>query len=108
MRIIDCTLVFNEMNMMNTRLHELDDVVDVFVMAEALQTHTGKPKPLHCSINEHLFAKFLHKILRVCVDLSKVTPDPGKEADKRATAWKRENAQRHALVEALKMIHPIS
>ena len=34
-KVYDCFLFNNELNMLNLRLHELDNVVDFFVLVEA-------------------------------------------------------------------------
>jgi len=46
MRIVDCCTVLNEVAMWRLRYEELCDVVDRFVVVEALQTHSGHRKDL--------------------------------------------------------------
>ena len=41
--IVDCFPFFNELDLLELRLNELKDVVDVFVLSEATLTFTGKP-----------------------------------------------------------------
>jgi hypothetical protein len=46
-QIIDCFTFFNELDMLEFRLTELDPYVDKFVIIESTKTFTGKPKPLY-------------------------------------------------------------
>lgn len=66
--IIDCFPFFNELDLLEVRLNELDDIVDFFVISEANLTFTAKPKPLYYNENKKRFAKFSHKILHTVVD----------------------------------------
>ena len=54
--IYDCFTFFNELELLELRLNELADVVDKFVLVEATQTHTNKPKPLHYLENRARFS----------------------------------------------------
>jgi len=65
--IIDCFPFFNELDLLEVRLHELQDVVDVFVLSEATLTFTGKPKPLYYQENQDRFAGFADRIRHVVV-----------------------------------------
>lgn len=47
MRVFDCFPFFNELDVLEMRLHELEDVVDVFVAVEATKTFRLTPKPLY-------------------------------------------------------------
>ena len=69
--IYDCFPFFNELEVLDIRLHELDPVVDRFVIIEATQTHQGNPKSLIFQENEHLFKKFLPKIRYFGIDFPK-------------------------------------
>ena len=68
MRIFDCFSFFNELDLLEIRLNELDSVVDVFVLVEATRTFQKKPKPLYYEENKKRFEKFNHKIHHVVVD----------------------------------------
>lgn len=59
---------FNELELLEIRLNELDAVVDVFILAEARHTFQKKPKDLVFEKNKDRFAKFLPKIRHVIVD----------------------------------------
>ena len=56
--IIDCFPFFNELDLLELRLNELKDVVDVFVLSEATLTFTGKPKTLYYNENKDRFKDF--------------------------------------------------
>jgi beta-1,4-mannosyl-glycoprotein beta-1,4-N-acetylglucosaminyltransferase len=66
--IFDCFMFFNELDLLEIRLNELADVVDVFVLTEARFTHRGKPKPLYFDENKDRFNEFRieHLILEDC------------------------------------------
>lgn len=66
--IYDCFQFFNELDMLNIRLHVMDSVVDKFVISEATETFSGLKKPLYYEENKELFAKFADKIIHVVVD----------------------------------------
>ena len=68
MKIVDCFIFYNELDLLNYRLNVLNDVVDCFVLVEATRTFTGKQKPLHYAENKHLFEPFNHKIVHIVVD----------------------------------------
>jgi len=58
MKIIDCFPFFNELDLLEIRLNELKDVVDVFVITESPQTFTGMDKPLFFKDNQDRFKEF--------------------------------------------------
>lgn len=64
MSVIDCCMVFNEIDMLELRLNTLDSVVDQFVIVEAGMTHSGKPKPMVIgdALRSRSFAPFADKI----------------------------------------------
>ncbi len=59
---------FNELELLEIRLNELNSVVDVFILAEARHTFQKKPKELMFEKNKDRFARFLPKIRHVIVD----------------------------------------
>ena len=61
-KIIDSFLFFQELDLLEIRLRYLDPYVDVFVIVEAAQTFSGKPKDFVFARNRERFAKFLTKI----------------------------------------------
>jgi len=68
MKIVDCFIFYNELDMLNFRLEYLYDTVDHFVLVEMYKTHSGNPKPYYFNENKNRFAKYLDKIVHVMVD----------------------------------------
>ncbi len=85
-KVYDCFPFFNELEILDIRLHELNDVVDKFILIEATNTHQGKPKRLFFEENKERYQQFLHKIEHVVVTLPQ---DAG--------IWVREEYQRDYL-----------
>ena len=56
--IIDCFPFFNEFDLLEIRLNELKDVVDMFVLTEATLTYQGNKKPLYFDDNKSRFSDF--------------------------------------------------
>ena len=55
MKIIDCFLFYNEIDLLNYRMNILNDVVDYFVIVESKYTFAGKEKKIYLEENKHLF-----------------------------------------------------
>jgi beta-1,4-mannosyl-glycoprotein beta-1,4-N-acetylglucosaminyltransferase len=96
--IYDCFTFFNELDLLEIRLNELDSCVDKFVLVEATLTHQGKPKPLHYDENKERFAAFHHKIIHVIVS---EYPDNSE-----SSAWVFEKFQRNSIRDGLKNAKP--
>ena len=67
-KVIDCFVFNSELDMLEFRLTELDDVVDIFILVESTKTFTGLPKDLNFHLNKKRFSKWLHKIHYHVVD----------------------------------------
>jgi beta-1,4-mannosyl-glycoprotein beta-1,4-N-acetylglucosaminyltransferase len=94
MKTFDCFKFFNEFELLDLRLMELDSVVDYFVIVEANKTHTGKDKPYLFDENCQQFSKYFHKIIHV-----KVGNMPEYSTN---DIWKTENYQRNCIMSGLK------
>lgn len=68
MKIVDCFMFYNELDMLKFRLEYLYDTVDHFVLVEMYKTHSGNLKPYYFNDNKKLFEKYLDKIIHVMVD----------------------------------------
>ena len=68
MKIFDCFLFFNELELLELRLMTLYDIIDYFVLVEAGATHTGKIKEFHFENNKFMFEKYLNKIIYIKID----------------------------------------
>ena len=90
-KLIDGFTFYNELDMLEFRLKELDSIVDKFIIVEATKTHQGNDKPLFFDDNKNKFSKYKDKIVHIVVD------DMPEGDDN----WKRENHQRNAISNGL-------
>jgi beta-1,4-mannosyl-glycoprotein beta-1,4-N-acetylglucosaminyltransferase len=95
-RIYDAFQFFNELDILEIRLHELQNVVHKFVLVEATRTHSNQPKPLYYELNKQRFSQFHNKILHIIVDDLPNSTDP----------WVLENFQRNTILRGLREAHP--
>ena len=65
--VYDCIPFFNELDILNLRLHVLSDCVDRFIIEESTRTFSGEPKELCFEKNKKMFAPFLSRIDYVVV-----------------------------------------
>lgn len=91
-RIFDCFPFFNELDLLEIRLHELAGVVDRFVIVEARQTYAGARKPLHFADNRARFSHFADRITHIVVD----DAPPGARR-----GWRFQDHQRDAVLRGL-------
>jgi beta-1,4-mannosyl-glycoprotein beta-1,4-N-acetylglucosaminyltransferase len=91
-RVFDCFPFFNELDVLEIRLAELDALVDHFVIVEATHTQTGNSKPLYFTDNRKRYDRYAHKIIHIVVD------DLPLEAP---SHWAREIHQREAIMRGL-------
>jgi len=91
-KVYDCFLFLNELDILDIRLNELYDVVDYFVIVENPSTHSGNPKPLYFKENKQRFSKFLDKVIHVI----------GQKIEFAKDTWVRENSQRNDILLGLK------
>lgn len=68
MKIIDCFIFYNELDLLNYRLSILNDVVDYFVIVESTHTFTGKEKELFYDKNKNQFEMYQDKIIHIIID----------------------------------------
>ena len=108
-KIYDCFLFDHELDMLNLRLHEMNNHVDRFILIESRQSHTGKDKELYFQKHKNLFKEFLHKIEHVIVDLpNEVLYEPyppGENEEDRLNKF-RENYNRNCIKDVLERIGP--
>ncbi len=98
-RVFDAFPFFNEEKVLEVRLRELDDSVDVFVPVEASVTHNGgSHEPLWPTLrHDPRFRRFAPRVASYIAAVSNEVPGlSAKEA-----ALRRERQQRDAVVEAL-------
>jgi len=93
--IYDCFLFFNELDLLECRLRELENTPVMHVLAEAPLTFQGNPKPLYFAENQERFAPWKDRITHVI--LNDIQGD---------TAWERESDQRRCLTRGLEDADP--
>ena len=67
MKIIDCFIFYNELDLLTYRFNLLNNIVDYFIIVESTHTFTGKEKKLFFNENKHLFENFTNKIIHIIV-----------------------------------------
>jgi beta-1,4-mannosyl-glycoprotein beta-1,4-N-acetylglucosaminyltransferase len=68
MKIYDCFIFFNELDLLELRLNVLNESVDFFVIVESAITFQGEDKEFYFQNNRERFAKFESKIIHFKVD----------------------------------------
>lgn len=96
-KIYDGFTFFNELELLELRLHQHAPFVDYFILVEARETFRGDPKPLYYELNKDRFKKFNDKIIHIVIDKFPTYHD--KSA---SSFWFRERFQRNQIVEGLK------
>lgn len=94
--VYDCFTFFNELDVLEIRLHELDSVVDKFVIVESHKTFTNLDKPLFYAENQDRFARFSDKIIHVVAE----------NIEGEGIHWEREEHQRNQIVRGLSGANP--
>ena len=94
--VYDCIPFFNELDILNLRLHIMDPYVDRFVIEEATMTFSGEPKELCFEKNKEMFREFLPKITYVVV----------RDTPVKAITHERDYFQKNRLIEGLKDATP--
>jgi beta-1,4-mannosyl-glycoprotein beta-1,4-N-acetylglucosaminyltransferase len=92
-KVIDCFIFYNELDMLEFRLEELNDFVDRFVIVESTKTFIGKEKPLIFQDNLKRFEKYLDKITHV-IETNMDDENP----------WVNESTQRNAIDKGIKSL----
>ena len=62
LKVLDAVLMSSELDLLEIRMNELDDVVDYFLIVESNTTFTGLTKETHFAQNRLQFGKFEGKI----------------------------------------------
>tara|TARA_A100000164_G_scaffold361912_1_gene377260 strand:- start:418 stop:1299 length:882 start_codon:yes stop_codon:yes gene_type:complete len=110
MKIIDCSMYFDEDMMLDVRLNTLDKYVSHFIICEATYNHNGVQKKLNFDINK--FVKFKDKITYLALDdqpdnlrtLSSKDTELKRNSKVLDNALLRENYQRNFVLKHLEKI----
>ena len=92
-KIVDCFLFYNELDLLKFKLKELNDVVDYFVLIESKYTFVGNEKELYYEKNKELFSEYKDKIIHIIHDHN-ATLEDGPRDDGLPIAWNNEKEQR--------------
>lgn len=91
MKVFDCFLFFNELDLLEIRLNILKDKVDKFVLVEQSTTHQGKPKESVYLQNKQRFSWINDKIIHIICDGDIVLGECSSE-QAMANEYKQRNA----------------
>ena len=91
-RVFDAFLFNSELDLLEIRLHELDPVVDKFILFETSCSFMGLQKKLFFEENKSRFSKFLGKIIHK----KRVVDNCSLES----TSWSAESSSRSSLIQA--------
>ena len=106
MKIIDCFIFYNELDLLTYRLNLLNNIVDYFIIVESTHTFVGKEKKLFFNENKHLFENFNQKIIHIIVD-DFPYKHPNVNIDN-GDVWKNEFFQRNAISRGINCIKDLS
>ncbi len=93
--VVDAFTFYNELDLLELRLNELDPVVDRFVIVESNRTHKGTLKPLYFAENRARFAAFEEKIVHIVCPLA-------DDGDGLPAIRRREMTQRNAILQGIR------
>jgi beta-1,4-mannosyl-glycoprotein beta-1,4-N-acetylglucosaminyltransferase len=101
-KIADCITYFDEDLLLDIRFHELNSVVDNFIIVESTKNHQGIKKNLNFKISN--FKKFAGKIIYLVKEDLEI--DSYKSVNEKylfnTPDWKREHSQRNYIMEGIK------
>ena len=108
MKIVDCFIFYNELDMLAYRLNVLNPIVDMFVLVESRHTFTGKEKECYYEQNKNTepLAKFRDKIVHIIVD-DFPYKYPNINYEKREQ-WANEHYQRNCIERGLNKLNLLS
>lgn len=101
--IYDCFPFFNELDLLEIRLNELDSVVDKFVLVESTKTFQKQEKPIFYAENKDRFKQFSDKIIHIVVDKFPVF---SFAKFRMFTSWDYSNYQKNQIMQGLKHCQP--
>ena len=68
MRVYDCFIYFNELNLLKIRLWLLRDIADKFVIVECTKDHHGNDKKSMLDLNDEFLRVYKDKIIHIIVE----------------------------------------
>ena len=105
--MIDCMMFYNELDLLEIKLHAHAPYVDRFVICECPVTHSGKEKPLYYEENKSRFKEFniTHLVVDDYAEYMNWFPGEGI-AERCSSAQKIENHQRDFLINGIQDVGP--
>ena len=100
-RVFDAFLFYRDFDQLDIRLHELNNVVDKFVLVECTKTFRGKDKPLWFNENKHLYKEWGDRIIHVIADKPPHVDVEGQPYHRKASDFSIEVYQRNAVMQGL-------
>jgi len=103
LKVVDCFIFYNELDLLEYRLSILYDVVDYFVICEASRTYVGKSKSYYYLENMDRYERFADKIIHVMMsddDTSWIiNPDKTK-----GEQWRNEHTHRNGIARGVHVL----
>ena len=104
MKIIDCFMFYNEMDILKYRIEILSPIVDYFILVESTKTFVGKTKPLYYQDNIELFKKYQDKIIYICDTEFNSNPKFNYSRNYNDEIWLNEYHQRNYIEKGIQKI----
>ncbi len=104
--LYDCFTFYNELDLLEVRLHELHEIVDRFVIVEANLTFSGNPKPFYFAENRNAFSRYADKIIYVGIEFPEDDLRPRLNTRAGDLTWAREHFQRNQISRGLTEASP--
>lgn len=101
-KIIDCFIFYNELDLLYYRLSTLYDIVDYFIIIESTHTFSGKEKKLFLNENTILFDKFKSKMIHLISKPLFIYPEINYTNKEQ---WKNEEHQRNCIMYGLSILN---
>ncbi len=99
--LYDCFTFYNELDLLEVRLHELYEIVDHFVIVEANLTFSGNPKPFYFAENRDAFGRYADKIIYVGMEFPEGDLRHRLTTRPEDSTWAREHFQRDQISRGL-------
>lgn len=107
MRIIDCFIFYNELDLLKYRIDVYNDVIDYFVIIESRYTFSGNEKELYFENNKNheIFERNKDKIIHIILDkLPYIYPNINYDKNEQ---WINEKYQRNSIINGIEKINEI-
>lgn len=102
MKLIDCFIFYNELEMLKYRLELLYNIVDYFIIVESKYTFTGIEKKLYYNENKELFKKYDDKIIHIIENtMPYMYPNINIKENQQ---WINENYHRNSIIKGFEKI----